>query len=175
MNSIIILITWIAITAGIYDYSFTDTDGNEVSISSFAGKKILIVNASLDSSNVNQYANLEQLQLAYPDSLVVIAFPSSSFINDTSTDVTIKNFIDSTYGRHYVLASKTDITGNNQNPIFGWLTTDSLNRFMDVRITSDFFKFLLNTNGDLIGVFNPEVPATDSSIIKAIERNFNGN
>jgi glutathione peroxidase len=169
MNKLLMmLLSAVVVTAGVNTYSFTDIDGNEMNMSAFEGKKVLIVNTASGSERVSQYAGLDSLYQMYHDSLVIIAFPSNSFGNEPLDNAGIKSFISNNYSRHYILASKVNITGEDQHPLFQWLTKDSLNNAVSTSIQNDFYKFLLDENGELMGVYAGEVEPMDSIIIKAI-------
>lgn len=156
-------------TTGITDYSFTDIDGNEVHMSSFAGKKILIVNTASAGNAASQYAGLDSLYGLYQDSMVIIAFPSNSFGNEPLDNAGIKSFIQNNYDGHFIVAAKTSVAGEDQHPLFQWLTKDSLNHTLSTTIDRDFYKFLLDENGKLMGVYAGEAVPTDSTMIKAVE------
>ncbi len=155
-------------TISIYSISFVDIDGSELNFSGYQGKKILIVNTASNSPYTNQYASLEQLYQQYKDSLMVVAFPSNSFGNESGNNAAIKNFVLNTYNIHFLLGAKVEVTGSGQAPIFQWLTQESRNGMMNNTIQSDFQKFLIEKDGTLIGVFSADVSPLDSSIHHAI-------
>jgi glutathione peroxidase len=165
---LIFFLSAVIITGSIHSYSFTDIDGNEISMASFEGKKVLIVNTASGSDLVAQYAGLDSLYQLYHDSLVIIAFPSNSFGNEPLDNAGIKSFISSNYNAHYRIASKVSVTGEDQYPLFQLLTNDSLNNVVSTTIQNDFYKFLFDENGEMMGVYSGEVRPMDSSIIKAI-------
>ncbi|MEP6844562.1 MAG: hypothetical protein ABI861_01095 [Panacibacter sp.] len=170
MNKLlVVLLGSVIMTAGIHDYSFTEIDGTEINMASFAGKKVLIVNTASGSDRVLQYAGLDSLYQLYHDSLVIIAFPSNDFGNEPLNDTALKSFVQDNYHVHYLLASKATVTGESQDAIFQWLTKDSLNNAVGTTIQGDFYKFLIDENGELMGVYAGEVSPMDSSIINAIE------
>lgn len=148
----------------IYDFQVTDIDGNTISFSDFQGKNILIVNTASQSDSVNQYAALEQLYQSYKDSLVIVAIPSNSFGNETGSDSAIKSFVMANYNIHYLLLSKMQVHGDSISPLYQWLTRRSLNNIMDNPADSDFFKYFVDKQGNLRGVFGPNIPPLDSLI-----------
>ena len=148
----------------IYDFQVTDIDGNTINFSDFQGKNILIVNTASQSSYVNQYAELEQLYQSYKDSLVIIAIPSNSFGNETGNDSTIKSFVTVNYSIHYWLGSKMEVNGDSISPLYQWLTKRTLNNVMDNPADSDFFKYFIDKQGNLRGVFGTNISPLDSLI-----------
>ncbi len=149
-------------TSVIYNLSLNDIDGNPIDLHQFQGKKILIVNTATGSSYVNQYASLEQLYQKYKDSLVIIAIPSNSFGNETGDNASIKDFVMNNYNIHYILAQKMDVTGESQSSLYSWLTHIEQNNMLSNDVQGDFFKFLADQSGRLVGAFMPSVdPMSD--------------
>jgi glutathione peroxidase len=149
-------------TTGFYNFNLTDIDGNKISLGQFRGKKILFINTATNSSYTSQYASLEKLYQKYKDSLVIIAIPSNSFGNEGGDNATIKDFVKNTYGIHYILAQKTIVAGDNQSPLYGWLTHMEQNNMMSNTIQGDFYKFLVDGSGRLVGAFVSSVdPMSD--------------
>ena len=170
MNLLMFLPSLVLYTS-IYTLSFTDTDGSTVNMSSFQNKKILIVNIATNSPRVGQLTGLQQLKQQYGDSLVIIAFPSNSFGNETRSDAEIKQYCQQNYNVNFFIASKNSVSGPYVQPVYNWLKHTEENGVMDVEIKSDFQKILINKDGNIIGVFAPGVSPTDTSIVNAITIN----
>jgi glutathione peroxidase len=151
-------------TSSIYELQFTNIDGNTVSMSQFEGKKILLVNIATGSSKVSQLAGLQTLHQQYGDSLVVIGFPSNSFGHETRTNAEIKAFCQTNYGVTFLLAEKNSVSGFGVQSIFQWLSNPSLNGIMGGEIRGDFQKFLVDSEGVLIGMYSPGVAPTGGEL-----------
>ena len=164
-------LTSLVLYTSIYSLSFTDTDGSTVNMSSFQNKKILIVNIATNSPRVGQLTGQQQLKQQYGDSLVIIAFPSNSFGNETRSDAEIKQYCQQNYNVNFFIASKNSVFGLYIQPVYNWLKHTEENGVMDVEIMSDFQKILINNDGNIIGVFAPGVSPTDTSIVSAITIN----
>lgn len=169
--NLFMFLTSLVLYTSIYSLSFTDTDGSTVNMSSFQNKKILIVNIATNSPRVGQLTGLLQLKQQYGDSLVIIAFPSNSFGNETRSDAEIKQYCQQNYNVNFFIASKNSVFGLYIQPVYNWLKHTEENGVMDVEIMSDFQKILINNDGNIIGVFAPGVSPTDTSIVSAITIN----
>ncbi|MEI2821812.1 MAG: hypothetical protein V9F02_00020 [Chitinophagaceae bacterium] len=169
--NLFMFLTSLVLYTSIYSLSFTDTDGSTVNMSSFQNKKILIVNIATNSPRVGQLTGLQQLKQQYGDSLVIIAFPSNSFGNETRSDAEIKQYCQQNYNVNFFIASKNSVFGLYIQPVYNWLKHTEENGVMDVEIMSDFQKILINNDGNIIGVFAPGVSPTDTSIVSAITIN----
>lgn len=163
-----LLIFSITISDNIYDYQISDIDGNTLTLSDYRGKKMLFVNTATNSQYVNQYADLETLYQKFKDSLIIIATPSNSYGNEPLENDSIKNFVLNNYNIHYTLASSGAVTGDSIEPVYKWLTDSSLNHVFENPVNGDFFKYLVDEDGDIIGVFDGSVSPMDSTIQKLI-------
>lgn len=164
MKFISLLLCSLILSPGIYDYQVTGIDGNSINLIDFQGKKILFVNTASNSEYVNQYASLEQLYQKFKDSLVIIATPTNDFGNEPLENDSIKSFVLNNYNIHYLLASKTMVSGDSSTPVYKWLTNSSLNHDYNNPVSGDFYKFLVDRNGNIIGLYNSSVDPMDSLI-----------
>ncbi len=156
----------------VYTLSFTGADGSTVSMASFEGKKILIVNTASGSSHAGQYGELEQLYQQYKDSLVVIVFPSNDFGHEPGTSIQISNDIRNTYDAHYIIAEKTKVrtdSNGTAQPLFQWLASQEQNTRISAVPQGDFSKFLIDAGGRPLGVFAGSVSPLGNEIKEAIE------
>lgn len=153
----------------IYVYALTTASGDTIHFSDFAGKKILIVNTAASSPQAHQYGKLEQLYQLYKDSLVIIAIPSNSFGNEQESDSVINENVHDTYNITYTLATTTNVAGDSIAPLYQWLTDATLNGMVSNPVFNDFLKFLIGTDGKIIGVFSSKVDPMDKAIQDAIK------
>jgi len=159
------------LSADIYDYSFTDIDGKTIKISDYKGKKILFVNVASKCGNTPQYEQLEALSKKYAGRLVILGFPCNQFaFQEPGSKDSIKKFCSLTYGVTFTLSDKIDVKGNNQFPIYTWLTTKKLNGVMDSEVKWNFQKYLIDEKGHFVHMFIPKMKPDDPQIIAAIEK-----
>jgi glutathione peroxidase len=153
----------------IYDYTINDVDGNVINLNAFQGKKLLFVNTASDSKYAAQYASLEHLYQTYKDSLVIIAVPSNDFGNEPLSSDSLKSFVIDHYDIHYILGSKTSVTGTDIIPVYHWLTDVSLNHVYNNSVNGDFYKFLVDETGNIIGLYSGSVDPMDSTLQNQIK------
>jgi glutathione peroxidase len=165
------LIAFYFLTVSIYSLQYNKIDGTTQPFNQFQGKKILIVNIATGSTRVNQIGELQQLQNLYPDSLVVIGFPSNSFGHEPLADSAIQQFCQTNYNATFRLASKQSVRGADIQTVYHWLTTIADNGVMDSPVQSDFQKFLISETGEIIGVFSPIISPLSNDIKNAISNN----
>ncbi len=148
-----------------YSYSFTDIDGNEVSMSQFKGKKILIVNVASKCGYTPQYEDLQKLHVQYGDKVVLIGFPCNQFLmQEPGDEAEIKEFCQKNYGVEFLMAAKIDVKGNEQHPIYTWLTSKEMNGVEDSKVGWNFQKYLIDENGKYLEKFEPGVNPLDEEL-----------
>jgi len=156
----------------VYTLAYTPIDGsNSVSLDIYHGKKILLVNIATGSGYVNQLGELQQLHQQHGDSLIIIAFPSNSFNHEGRSNSEIRQFCQSNYNTTFVLAQKTSVKGLDIHPVFNWLNRKTENNMLESEVLGDFQKYLINSDGKLIGEFSPVVSPLSSEIQNAIASN----
>jgi glutathione peroxidase len=126
----------------VYDYSFTDNNGNNVDLSNFKDKLLLIVNVASKCGFTLQYKGLQDLHKKYADKgLVVIGFPCNQFGGqEPGTDAEIKEFCQTNYGVEFIIAEKVEVNGPDAHPLFKYL----VDRADFNVIPWNFTKFLVN-------------------------------
>ena len=83
-----------------YNLTFANTVGTEISLGEFKGKVMLLVNTATQCGLASQFKELETLHQEYEGrGLVVIGFPSNQFAgqepeaNDSMAEVCQRNFV----------------------------------------------------------------------------------
>jgi glutathione peroxidase len=103
----------------------------------------------------------------YADKLVVIGFPCDQFGGqELDTELEIKQFCSGTYHVTFPVTTVVEVKGENQHPVYQWLTKKSLNGIGDYEISWNFNKFLIDENGKFLKYFPSKVKPMDESILK---------
>ncbi|MFV0527149.1 MAG: glutathione peroxidase [Lachnospiraceae bacterium] len=174
----------------VYDFTVKDNTQTDVSLSAYKGKVLLIVNTATKCGLTPQYEQLEALYKKYKDQgFEILDFPSNQFLEQApGTDVEISEFCTLNYGTTFPRFSKTDVNGDNANPLFVWLKeqapTDVTNEDSDAFVKKvsvytpgakpadikwNFGKFLIGKDGEVINRFSPTYkPEQLASIIESL-------
>lgn len=157
----------------IYDFSVISIKNNEaIPLSNFRGKKILLVNTASLCASVNQFAELETLYQKFKDSgLVIIACPSNSFNSESGSNEEIWKFCKDRFQISFEISQKVEVIGDNAAPLFLWIAKKDQNGIVNGKIKSNFSKFLINGNGQIVGLFGEMVRPMDDAIIRSIRAN----
>ena len=149
----------------IYSYSFINIEGEKVDLSSFKGKKILFVNVASKCGFTGQYKQLQQLHEEYGDNLVLIGFPCNQFAKqEKGSEAEIQTFCKKNYGVEFLMASKIDVKGKSQHPIYNWLTSKKLNGVKRSKVRWNFNKYLVDENGQFVAHFKTRINPKDDKI-----------
>lgn len=155
-----------------YDYRLVDIFGEAYDMDQLRGKKVLVVNTASSCGLTPQYAELQELYNEYGETgFVILGFPSNSFKNqEPRNNEEIQAFCEKNFGVTFPMMQKAEVIGENQHPLFRWLTHDELNGKMDVQISNAFYKFMINPDGSLEGFVESEVKPTDPKIINWLKK-----
>ncbi len=153
----------------LYEFSVQTIDGEELSLDSYRGQVVLVVNVASKCGLTPQYAGLEALYRAYKDQgLVILGLPCNQFMNQEPGDeATIKSFCQSKYDVTFPLTSKIEVNGDQQHPLYAWLTSDGGG--YPGPIKWNFEKFLIGRSGSVRGRYAPTTQPDDSALRADIE------
>lgn len=154
----------------IHSFTVKSIDGKDIKMSSFKGKKILIVNTASKCGYTPQYESLEKVYEQYKDKLVIIGFPCNQFGGqEPGSNEEIVEFCKKNYGVTFPLADKVDVKGTNTAAIYQWLTQKSKNGVLDASISWNFNKFLLDENGKMIAYYPSNVKPDSEAILSNLK------
>lgn len=169
MKLILILsLLFTGMSGSIYDYKIQELDSDkEIDLASFKGKKLLIVNVASKCGYTPQYEDLQKLSMQYDDKLVVLGIPCDQFMGqELDTELAIKQFCTDKFQVTFPMTTVIDVKGDNQHPIYQWLTKESMNGKGDYSVSWNFNKFLIDENGKLLEHFPSKVKPMDEEILK---------
>lgn len=140
----------------IYDFSVKDKRGNDVSLSEFKGKVLLIVNTATKCGFTPQYDGLEELYEKYHErGFEILDFPCNQFANQApGSDDEITSFCSLKYGVSYRQFAKIDVNGENESPLYTYLKSKK-GGVMGKKIKWNFTKFLVNRSGEVVARYAP--------------------
>ena len=142
--------------ADIYNITVKDNMNNDVSLSEYKGKVLLIVNTATGCGFTPQYEGLEKLYATYKDAgLEILDFPCNQFGHQApGSDAEIKEFCTLKYNTTFPLFRKIDVNGENESPLYTYLKSQKGGVFGS-KIKWNFTKFLVDKDGNVIARFAP--------------------
>lgn len=152
----------------IYDFNVKDSKGNEVSLSKYKGKVILIVNTATGCGFTPQYKGLEELYRKYnPAGLEILDFPCNQFGHQApGSDAEINEFCTLKYDTTFPRFKKINVNGSDEAPLYKWLKGQK-GGLLGNRIKWNFTKFLVDREGNVVARYSPTTsPAKLETAIK---------
>ena len=150
----------------VYDFKFVDIDGNDIELTKFEGKPILLVNTASRCGFTSQYQGLQNLFLNYrKTNLIIIATTSNSFNQEYSSTEEIKKICLVNYDVGFIVSSPINVKGEDSHLLYQWI-----NKKYEKRPKWNFYKFLFDTNGDLVDSWSSFIKPDSKKITKIIDK-----
>lgn len=152
-----------------YDYKVKNISGEDVSMSEYKGKVVLIVNTASKCGFTRQYEGLEELYEKYKDQgFVILGFPCNQFgAQEPGGNEEIKNFCTSTFSVTFPMMSKIDVNGDDADPLYKFLKKEKGGILGD-EIKWNFTKFLIDREGNVVDRFASQ--KTPKALEKEVEK-----
>lgn len=152
----------------IYNFAVTTLTGEKLSLETYAGKVLLIVNTASECGYTPQYKGLQAVYEKYKaQGFEVLGFPSNDFgLQEPGTNAEIKKFCEMKYKTTFPMFEKGPVTGNKRQPLYAYLSDHAENRGA---VSWNFEKFLISRDGKIIGRFKSKITPEDSTLVEAIE------
>jgi glutathione peroxidase len=161
----------LAAQKSIYDFTLRSIDKQQVSLKSYSGKVVLLVNVASKCGFTPQYAGLEALYEKYKDrGLVIVGIPANNFAQqEPGSDEEIKKFCTNKYNVTFPMMAKVSVLGEDKEPLYQFLTDKSANPAIGGEVKWNFTKFLFDRSGKPVARFEPAVTPDSPEVTAAIE------
>jgi glutathione peroxidase len=154
----------------IYDFTMKDIKGNDVSLSKYKGKVVVIVNTASKCGLTPQYESMQKFYEQYKDKGVeVIGFPANNFLyQEPGTEEEIASFCSLNYHVTFDMYAKIDVKSADIAPLYQYLTKKSLNGVKDAPVLWNFHKFIIDRNGKMRYDINPKTTVSDTEFLDSL-------
>ena len=177
----------------VYDYVVKDRLGQEISLSEYRGKVIMVVNTATGCGFTPQYAPIEQMYRDYHDQgLEILDIPCNQFGGQApGSDDEIHEFCTLHFNTTFPQMKKADVNGENELPLYTYLKSqkgfagfdghqyrDLLEKMFaqadpdrDKKpdIKWNFTKFIIDREGNVVARFEPTADMADvEACVKAL-------
>ena len=178
----------IGMKQNVFDFTVKDRRGNDVSLSEYRGKVLLIVNTATRCGFTPQYEELEALYKNYKDKgLEILDFPCNQFGEQApGTEEEIHQFCTLNFGTEFPQFKKIVVNGENESPLFTFLKSQrgfqgfdknhKIGALLDDMLSKadpdyaskpdikwNFTKFLIDREGNVVERYEP---TTDIKVIE---------
>ncbi len=153
----------------IYDFSAKAISGDDVPLSDFRGKVLLIVNTASQCGFTPQYEGLQKLhEELSPRGFAVLGFPCNQFgAQEPGDEQEIQNFCSLKYNVTFPMFAKVDVNGAGAHPVFAFLKGEKSGLLGTEAIKWNFTKFLVDQQGRVVERYAPTT--TPASLKRDIE------
>ena len=152
-----------------FDFKINSINGEELDLSTFNGKAILLVNVASKCGFTKQYDDLQKLYENFKDKgLIVVGIPTNQFGGqEPGTESEIKNFCETNFNITFPMTSKYDVKGDNAHPIYIW-AKDTFGKSTIPKW--NFHKILINKNGKIEDTFVSFTSPLSKKIIEKLNQ-----
>ncbi|KAF5752458.1 glutathione peroxidase 2-like [Tripterygium wilfordii] len=141
----------------IYDFTVKDIRENDVSLSQYRGKVLLIVNvASQCGLTQTNYKELNVVYEKYKNKdFEILAFPCNQFGGqEPGNNDEIQEVVCTRFKAEFPIFDKVDVNGKNVAPLYKFLKSEK-GGFLGDAIKWNFTKFLVNKEGKVVERYAP--------------------
>lgn len=141
----------------IYDFVVQKSNGEDYKLEEYKGKVMLIVNTASECGFTPQFEGLQALYEKYKDQgFVILGFPCNQFgSQEPGSGAEANQNCKINYGVTFPIHEKVDVKGENQHPLFRYLT-DAAKGMLSEKIKWNFTKFLVDRDGNVVSRFSPQ-------------------
>jgi glutathione peroxidase len=152
-------------------FTMKSLSGQDVDLSKYNGRLVLMVNTASKCGYTKQYAGLQALHKEYSaQGLSILGFPSNDFGGqEPGSDEEIGTFCKKNYGVEFDMFSKVQVKGAGKTPLYEYLTSTKTDPKFPGEIGWNFEKFLIGRNGEIIARFKSNVAPDAPELTKAIQ------
>jgi glutathione peroxidase len=158
----------------VLDFKMKDIDGKEVALKKYKGDVLLIVNTASKCGFTPQYEGLQKIYDQYKSQgFDVLGFPANNFNGqEPGTEAEIKEFCESKYKVTFPMFAKISVKGEDQHPLYNFLTAKETNPDFAGDISWNFNKFLVDRKGKVVARFSSKDTPESEAVKNAIEKHL---
>lgn len=156
-------------TQKFYEFKANSLQGKEISMDTYKGKVVMVVNTASKCGLTPQYEGLEKLNKLYKDKgLVILGFPCNQFAGqEPGSEKEIAEGCLINYGVTFPMFAKVDVNGENAHPLYKYLKKE-LRGFPGSEIKWNFSKFMIDKEGKPYKRYSPTTKP--EKMVKDIEK-----
>jgi glutathione peroxidase len=156
----------------VLDFTMKDIDGKDVKLKKYKGSVLLVVNTASKCGFTPQYEGLESIYEKYKDQgFYVLGFPANNFKGqEPGSNEEIKEFCTTKYKVSFPMFAKISVLGEDQDPLYKFLTSKDTNPNFAGDISWNFNKFLIDRKGNVVARFTSKDTPQGEAVTQAIEK-----
>ncbi len=155
----------------VYQFNVQTLDGEEISLSEYKDKVLLIVNTASACGFTPQLKDLAALKEQYKlEKFEILAFPSNDFGGQEPLEgAAIATFCEN-YGSNFPVFDKIRVRGPYAHPLYQFFNDRKRNGKLKSIPRWNFHKFLIDKTGKVVDFYYPFTKPTSAKIRKKVNR-----
>jgi glutathione peroxidase len=158
----------------IYTHSVTTMEGENKQLSTYQGKKLLIITLPIQMNIMNDslLRSLDSIRAIYNPSLKIIGIPSYEDGYTTALKSSLTQWYRSILGSDIIITEglyTRKTSGSLQHPLFKWLCDKEKNAHFNNDVAGPGHKFFVWTNGELVGVLGASTKLRSNTVHELLE------
>ena len=150
-----------------YVFNFKGLNGDEIKLSDYKNKVIVVVNVASRCGYTPQYESLQNLWNNYKKDLVVIGVPTNNFKQEPGNNAQIKEFCETNFGINFPMTEKIDVIGSKAHPFFKWAKK---NHGIGAIPKWNFHKIIIGKDGKVADTFASFTKPDSSKFLNFIKK-----
>jgi len=151
----------------VYDLKFSSISGEELKLSDYKNKVIVVINVASQCGFTKQYEDIQLIWEKYKNKgLIILGVPSDSFGQELDTNEDVKNFCESKFGITFPMTEKVDVLGKKAHPFYLW-AHDTFGKSSVPKW--NFHKIIVGKDGKVNATFSSFTKPTSNKFIEKIE------
>ncbi len=150
-----------------HDFSIESINGDQITLSDYKNKVVLLVNTASQCGFTPQYSGLQKIFDRYKDDgLIVLGVPSDDFNQELSNEEEVKKFCEIRFGVNFPMTSIQKIRGNDAHPLYQWISS---NVSVIGQPRWNFHKYLISKEGKVLNWFSSMTSPSSEGLVKQVE------
>jgi len=159
-------------TPAALNFTMKSIDGEDVSLSDYAGKVVVLVNVASKCGHTPQYKQLQKLHTDYASQgVTVVGVPCNQFRGqEPGSDKEILAFCQTEYGVEFDLLSKVDVNGDKQCDLYKHLNALDVAPKGSGDVKWNFEKYIIDRKGTPVGRFASKVSVDSQEFMTVLKK-----
>jgi glutathione peroxidase len=155
----------------IYQFTVNTIQGQELNLSQYKNKVVLIVNTASECGFTPQLKDLVALKKEFAgQDFEILSFPSNDFGGQEPLEGEAITAFCENYGANFPIFDKIRVRGPYADPLYKFFADKKANGVLGSSPRWNFHKFLINRDGKVTDFFYPFTNPTSSKIRKKISK-----
>ena len=148
--------------------TFKGIDGNDLDLSQYKGKILIVINVASQCGFTKQYEDMQKIWEAYQEQgVIVLGVPTNDFNQEPENNNNIKKFCETNFGITFPMTEKVSVKGENAHPFYKWALK---NHGKSTIPKWNFHKIIIGKDGKIAETFTSITNPSSKKFRNAIEK-----